>query len=132
LSRHRDGATVEARTIATQSIEGSETMPKYLFEARYSGDGLEGVMSAGGSARRAVADDLAKELGGVVESFHFAFGEVDAYVICDLPDNKAAATLAMTVSSSGRVSITTVPLITVDEVDSIASGRMPEYTPPGR
>jgi uncharacterized protein with GYD domain len=107
-------------------------MPKYLFKARYSGDGLEGVMSAGGSARRAVADDLAKDLGGVVESFHFAFGEDDAYVICDLPDNKAAATLAMTVSSSGRVSITTVPLITVDEVDAIASGRKPEYTPPGR
>jgi uncharacterized protein with GYD domain len=107
-------------------------MPKYLFKARYSGDGLEGVMSSGGSARRAAADDLAKDLGGVVESFHFAFGEDDAYVICDLPDNKAAATLAMTVSSSGRVEITTVPLITVDEVDAIASGPKPEYTPPGR
>ena len=106
-------------------------MPKYLFKVRYTGEGLEGVMKVGGSARRAAADDLAKELGGAVESFHFAFGDDDAYVIGDLPDNKAAATLAMTVSSSGRVSITTVPLLTVDEVDAIAAGRKIEYSPPG-
>jgi uncharacterized protein with GYD domain len=78
-----------------------------------------------------VASDLAKNLGGEVESFHFAFGEDDAYVICDLPDNKAAATLAMTVSSSGRVAVSTTPLITVDEVDAIASGSRLEYAPPG-
>jgi uncharacterized protein with GYD domain len=106
-------------------------MPKYLFKVRYTGEGLEGVMNAGGSARRAVADDLAKNLGGEVESFHFAFGDDDAFVICDLPDNKAAATLAMTVSSSGRVAVSTVPLITVDEVDAIASGSRLEYAPPG-
>lgn len=106
-------------------------MPKYLFKARYTGEGLEGVMKAGGSARRAVAEDLAKNLGGALESFHFAFGDDDAYVICDLPDNKAAATLAMTVSSSGRVSVATVSLLTVDEVDAIAAGRKLEYTPPG-
>jgi uncharacterized protein with GYD domain len=106
-------------------------MPKFLFKVRYTSEGLEGVMNSGGSARRAVADDLAKELGGVVESFHFAFGEDDAFVIGDLPDNRAAATLAMTVASSGRVAVTTVPLITVDEVDAIASGRKLEYSPPG-
>lgn len=106
-------------------------MPKFLFKVRYTSEGLEGVMNSGGSPRRAVADDLAKELGGVVESFHFAFGEVDAFVIGDLPDNRAAATLAMTVASSGRVAVTTVPLITVDEVDAIASGRKLDYSPPG-
>lgn len=106
-------------------------MPKYLFKVRYASEGLEGVMKAGGSARRTVADDLAKSLGGAIESFHFAFGDDDAYVIGDLPDNKAAAALAMTVSSSGRVSISTVPLLTVDEVDAISAGRKLEYTPPG-
>jgi uncharacterized protein with GYD domain len=106
-------------------------MAKFLFKVRYTSEGLEGVVKAGGSKRRAAADDLAKNLGGSVESFHFAFGEDDAYVICDLPDNKAAATLAMTVSASGRVSLSTVPLLTVDEVDAIAAGRMPEYSPPG-
>lgn len=106
-------------------------MPKYLLKVRYSGEGLAGVMKDGGTARRAVAEDLAKNLGGSLETFHFAFGDVDAYCIADLPDNKAAATLAMTVSSSGRVSITTVPLLTVDEVDAIAAGAQPSYTAPG-
>jgi uncharacterized protein with GYD domain len=106
-------------------------MPKYLFKVRYTGEGLGGVMSAGGSARRTVAEDLAKSLGGSIESFHFAFGEDDAFVIADLPDNKAAAALAMTVTASGRVSLSTVPLITVDEVDAIASGQKLEYSPPG-
>jgi uncharacterized protein with GYD domain len=106
-------------------------MPKYLLKVRYASEGLEGVMRDGGTARRAAAQDLAKSLGGSVESFHFAFGDDDAYVVCDLPDNKAAAQLAMTVSASGRVTITTVPLLTVDEVDAIAAGRRLEYTPPG-
>jgi uncharacterized protein with GYD domain len=106
-------------------------MPKYLFKARFTAEAMEGVMTTGGSARRSAADDLVKTLGGAVESYHFAFGDDDAYLICDLPDNRAAATLAMTVSSSGRVSVTTVPLLTVDDVDAISAGPKPEYTPPG-
>jgi uncharacterized protein with GYD domain len=106
-------------------------MSKYLFKARFTGEAVQGVMADGGSRRRAAADDLAKSLGGAVESYHFAFGEEDAYVICDLPDNKAAATLAMTVSSSGRVAVTTVALMTVEELDEIAAGPKPEYSPPG-
>jgi uncharacterized protein with GYD domain len=106
-------------------------MAKYLLKVRYTSEGIGGVMSAGGSARRAAADSVASAVGGSVESFYFAFGEVDAYVVCDLPDNAAAARLAMTVSASGRVSITTVPLLTVDDVDAIAASGKPDYTPPG-
>ena len=107
-------------------------MPKYLLKVRYTGEGLAGVMKDGGTTRRGVAADLAKQCGGSLETFHFAFGDVDAYCICDLPDNAAAARLAMTVSASGRVTITTVPLITVDEVDRIAaSGERLSYAQPG-
>ena len=106
-------------------------MPKYLLKVRYTGEGLQGVMRDGGSTRLAAAQDLAKNLGGAVESFHFAFGDDDAYVICDCPDNKAAATLAITVSSSGRVTVTTVPLLTIDEVDAIAAGPKLAYAAPG-
>jgi uncharacterized protein with GYD domain len=106
-------------------------MAKYLLKVRYSADGIGGVMKDGGSARLAAAEDLAKSVGGSVESYYFAFGDHDAYAICDLPDNKAAAMVAMTVSSSGRVSISTVPLLTVDEMDAIAAGSKLSYTPPG-
>jgi uncharacterized protein with GYD domain len=106
-------------------------MPKYLLKVQYTGEGLAGVMKDGGSARRAIAEQLAKSVGGSVETFHFAFGDVDAYLICDLPDNKAAAKIAMTVSGSGRVTITTVPLLTIDEIDDIAAGSHVEYVAPG-
>jgi uncharacterized protein with GYD domain len=106
-------------------------MPKYLLKVRYTADGIQGVMRDGGSARYSAAQDVAKAVGGSVESFHFAFGDDDAFVICELPDNKAAATIAMTVSASGRISVSTVPLLTVDEVDAIAAGTKPAYKPPG-
>jgi uncharacterized protein with GYD domain len=106
-------------------------MAKYLVKIRYSAEGIEGVMKDGGSARRAAADDLCKNVGGSVESFYYAFGEDDAYAICDLPDNKAAATVAMTVSSTGKIAVSTVPLLTVDEMDAIAAGNKLPYTPPG-
>jgi uncharacterized protein with GYD domain len=60
-----------------------------------------GVVRQGGAPRRRVAEDLAKEIGGSVESFHFAFGDVDAYVICDAPDNKTAARLARELKAVG-------------------------------
>ena len=106
-------------------------MPKYLLKVRYTGDGIQGVLRDGGSARLAAAHEVVKAAGGAVESLHFAFGEVDAYVICDLPDNKAAAKVAMTVSASGRIAISTVPLLTVDEIDAVAAGEKIKYTPPG-
>ena len=107
-------------------------MAKYLLKVRYTAEGLQGVLKDGGSARRAAAETVAKSLGGSVEAFYFAFGDVDAYLICDMPDNKAAASLAATVSASGKVAITTVPLLTVDEIDSVAAGEKAEYTPPGQ
>jgi len=106
-------------------------MPKYLLKVRYTGDGIQGVLRDGGSARRTAAQDLAKSVGGSIESFYFAFGEDDAYVICDLPDNRAAASIALTVSATGRLAVTTVALLTVDEIDAIAAGNKLTYTPPG-
>lgn len=106
-------------------------MAKYLLKIRYSAEGIGGVMKDGGSPRRAAADELAKAVGGSVESFYYAFGDHDAYAICDMPDNKAAATVAMTVSATGKISISTVPLLTVDEMDAIAAGSKLSYTPPG-
>jgi uncharacterized protein with GYD domain len=45
---------------------------------------------------------MATELGGSLESFHFAFGDVDAYVVVDLPDDEAAAAAAFTVGRARR------------------------------
>jgi uncharacterized protein with GYD domain len=107
-------------------------MAKYLFKVRYTAEGLQGLLSGGGSARRTAIKGLAEGTGGTVEAFYFALGEEDAYVICDLPDAKSAAAIAMTVSSTGRVSLTTTELLTAEDMDAIAAGPKPAFNHPGR
>lgn len=105
-------------------------MPKFLFEASYTMDGVKGVQSAGGSSRRDAVVQLAKSVGGELESFHFAFGDRDAYVIVDLPDNESAAAVALTVNGAGAVTVRTTVLLTPEEVDAAAQ-RSVDYRPPG-
>ena len=73
---------------------------------------------------------MVEKAGGTLESFHFAFGEDDVYVICDLPDDESAAAIAFTVSASGGAMTRTVKLLTVEQVDS-ALGMQVAYTAPG-
>ena len=105
-------------------------MPKFLFEAMYTQDGVKGVQSAGGTSRRDAVAQVAESVGGKLDSFHFAFGERDAYVIADLPDNESAAAVALTVNASGGATVKTVVLLTPEEVDAAAQ-RSVDYRPPG-
>lgn len=105
-------------------------MAKYLLEVQYTLDGVRGVVAQGGSARKAAAQAAAESVGGKVEEFYFAFGGTDVYVIADLPDNTAAASLALAVTAGGGAAVRTVVLLTPDEVDA-ATKKSVQYTPPG-
>jgi uncharacterized protein with GYD domain len=106
-------------------------MPRYLFAASYTLDGVRGVQSAGGTARRDAVAKTAESVGGKLESFDFAFGDRDAYVIAEAPDNTAAAAIALTVNGSGGATVQTTVLLTPEEVDEAAQ-RSVAYQPPGR
>jgi uncharacterized protein with GYD domain len=69
-------------------------MPKYLFEARYSPEGAIGLAKEGGTGRRDAVKKHLEDVGGKLESMYFPFGEVDCFVIVDLPDNVSAAALS--------------------------------------
>ena len=105
-------------------------MPKYLFIATYSPEGVRGVLDEGGTGRRSAVEQLATSLGGSLESFYFAFGADDAFVVCDLPDNEAAAAVGLTVSAAGKAGLRTVALLTCEQVDAAAK-LSPTYRPPG-
>jgi uncharacterized protein with GYD domain len=105
-------------------------MAKYLLKVNYTLDGLKGVLAEGGSARRKAAEAAASSVGGSIESFYFAFGATDVFVIADFPDNTAAAALAMTVSAGGGATVETVVLLTPDEADAAVAKKV-GYTPPG-
>jgi uncharacterized protein with GYD domain len=105
-------------------------MPKYLLEVNYTLDGVRGVVAKGGSARKSAAQAAAKSLGGKLESFYFAFGGNDVYTVADMPDNTAAAALALAVTAGGGAVVNTVVLLTPDEIDA-ATNQTVKYSPPG-
>jgi uncharacterized protein with GYD domain len=92
-------------------------MPKYMFRASLSPEGVAGLLAEGGTARRTVVQNAIETLGGTLEAFYFAFGDDDIVGICELPDNETAAGFALETSASGRVSSSTTVLITPEEVD---------------
>jgi uncharacterized protein with GYD domain len=105
-------------------------MARYLIVATYNAEGVQGVIEKGGTARREAVEKLLADLGGTVESFYFAFGDADAYVTVDLPDNVTAAAAALAVGASGKVSCRTVVLLTPEEVDRATQTKV-NYRAPG-
>jgi uncharacterized protein with GYD domain len=105
-------------------------MPKYLIQGRYTTEGMQGVIRDSASGRRADVQAAVAALGGKLEAFYYAFGEDDAVIIVDLPDNVKAAALAVTTSASGAVRIRITPLLTVEDVDQALDIKT-QYRAPG-
>ena len=105
-------------------------MPKYLIEASYTTEGTKGLMSEGGTTRRARVQNMVEAMGGKLEAFYYAFGDSDAFVIVDAPDNATTAAISLAVNSSGAVTLKTTPLLTPEEIDQAAQKTV-SYRPPG-
>src|SRR5215831_12064279 len=105
-------------------------MAKYLAIVTYTAEGLKGLMAEGGNARVEASRKFLASAGGSLESYYFALGADDAYIVCELPDNAAAAATAISAAATGMVVNRMVPLLTADEVDRAAAAR-PSYQAPG-
>jgi uncharacterized protein with GYD domain len=105
-------------------------MSKFLIQATYTLQGVQGLQSDGGSGRRDAVAKAVESVGGQLETFYFGFGEQDAYAIADLPDNEAAAALVLAVNAAGGAVARTVVLLTPEEVDAAAK-RSVGYSAPG-
>jgi uncharacterized protein with GYD domain len=105
-------------------------MAKFLFVATYSAEGVKGLLREGGSERRKMIADIARNLDGKLESFYYAFGGDDVFSIVDLPDNKTAAAMAMHISAGGMVKCHVTVLLTPEEIDESARTKM-YFRPPG-
>ena len=105
-------------------------MAKYLVVASYTAEGIKGVVSKGGTARKEAVTKMVTGLGGKVESFYFGFGEGDAFVTVDLPDNVSAAAVGLAVSATGLASTKTIVLLTAEEIDRAAKTQV-TYKAPG-
>jgi uncharacterized protein with GYD domain len=86
-------------------------IPRYLFEASHTLEGVRRLQGSDGTARRNAVAKAAESVGGRLETFDFAFGDRDAYVIAEAPDDESAAAIALTVNGSGAVSVRAVVLL---------------------
>jgi uncharacterized protein with GYD domain len=106
-------------------------MAKYLFEASYPSEGVNGLLKEGGTRRREAVDELFRSLGGTVEAFYFVFGDRDVVIIGELPDNATAAALAFRVNAAGVTTIRTAVLLSPQEIDAAVT-KTGTYRPPGQ
>ena len=106
-------------------------MGKYLFQATYTSEGAKGLARDGGSLRRSSLEIALTDLGGKMESFYYAFGDVDAFAIAELPDHESAAAFALAATQSGAVTVKTTVLMTAKEMDK-AVKKVVAYKAPGR
>ena len=84
---------------ATSSFEEA-TMPENSIRVSYTAEGAKGLMKDGGTKRLESVKATLKGTGATLESFYFALGEHDAYIIVDAPDyaTVSAVSLATNVS----------------------------------
>ncbi len=106
-------------------------MPKYLLKASYTAEGARGLLQEGGTKRRQAAEAALKSVGATMESFYFAFGRTDAFVIADAADHATASAASLAITASGAVDVETVVLITPEELDQIGQKNV-QYRAPGR
>ncbi|MEV6218733.1 GYD domain-containing protein [Nocardia sp. NPDC051833] len=104
-------------------------MPKYMWRVSYLQDGANGLLAQGGSARRAAITEMVESVGGRVEACYFAFGDDDLFVIGEVPDEVAAAALAIRTAAAGAAVSHTVGLLTPEQIDA-ATGLDVTYRPP--
>lgn len=105
-------------------------MAKYLAKAKYNAEGVKGLLKDGGTSRVAAVTKAVKGVSGKVESFYFAQGDVDAYVIIDVPDPLSVVALTLTINATGVVTCELVTLITPKDVDE-AIAKTVKYRAPG-
>ena len=96
------GAALGRERAGHNSTTRRAIMPKYLFRASLSPEGVAGVLAEGGTARRTTVRKAIETLGGTLDAFYFTFGDDDVLGICELPDNETAAAFALEISASAE------------------------------
>jgi uncharacterized protein with GYD domain len=106
-------------------------MPFYLVRAAYSSSAAAKIVQHPQHREEALRKSC-EALGGRMHQFFFTFGDYDTMVLAELPNNSAAAALAMSAEASGAVRmISTTVLLTVDEaIQAMKQAQTDQYAPP--
>jgi uncharacterized protein with GYD domain len=105
-------------------------MAKYLLEASYTVEGVQGLLKDGGTGRRTAIESAVKGLGGTVESIYYVFGDDDILITVDMPDNVSVAAFSLTVAATGAAAASVRVLLTPEEIDAAVKKQV-NYRAPG-
>ena len=105
-------------------------MAYYLLQLAYTPEGWAAQLQNPQDRVEAVRPVI-ERLGGSVENGFLAFGEYDAVLLCQFPDNRRAAAFSIAVSSSDAIkAFKTTPLMTIDEsLEAIRAAAGAGYQP---
>jgi len=108
-------------------------MAFYLFQGSYTHDALKALLKQPAN-RTDVVRKAVEELGGSLQGAWYAFGEYDAVLIVELPDNVSAAALSLAVAAGGAIQGgKTTPLMTMDEgLAAFKKAGASNYRAPGK
>ncbi len=75
-----------------------------------------------------------ERVGGKLHSFWFSYGDYDAVLIVEMPNNVDMASIAIAVSASGGLkALKTTPLLSVEEsVSALIKASDVQYQPPSK
>jgi len=105
-------------------------MPFYLHQVAYTPEAVARLIANPQDRFEAVRGPIEK-LGGKIKDSYFAFGEYDAVLIAEMPDNVSAAAIALAFSAGGALrSCRTTPLMTnVEALDAMRKAGTCGYKP---
>jgi uncharacterized protein with GYD domain len=90
-------------------------MALYMIQAAYTAEAWA-TMTKSPQDRRIPIRETAQKLGGRLIDVYYCFGEYDAFVLVELPDDNAALATAMAAVTPGHLkAIKTTKLFSVEE-----------------
>ena len=105
-------------------------MAKFLLTANYTQTGMKGLLQEGGSKRREALRQTIEGVGGTLESIYYAVGDIDLYMIAELPDQETALAVSMIINSAGVLTLNVTELVEPESVDTASKKSVP-YRVPG-
>jgi uncharacterized protein with GYD domain len=105
-------------------------MPRFLHQISYTSEAMAQLIAHPQDRFEVVRAPIEK-LGGRVEHGYFAFGEHDAVLITEMPDNISAAAIALAFAGGGTVRncVTTTLLTATEAQDAMRKAATCGYKP---
>src|SRR5215469_13829491 len=105
-------------------------MPFFLHQVGYTPDALSKLIANPQDRFETVRAPIEK-LGGKIKDSYYSFGEYDAVLIAEMPDNVSAAAIALAFSAGGALrTCRTTPLMTnAEALDAMRKAGTSGYKP---